>query len=254
MLEARRIEGDTTGDIAFKIIVANHRRNVGNIIGAELRDGPPGLKVTEDDAKTADEIIAWAKELKPTSEFIGNVRVLLALPDVSPRNVGYVAAGVFMFLKERIDIARQRANAFVGELGKKLNFRGMVVDARTTKGRFGATTLVTWRDPEGRTLKWFATGDEPVGEMGDVYQVAGTVKSHETYQNQAQTLLTRCKVGDTFAVDVDLGLGRNAWQATDGRRIIADPRAERIFLSPGHNKLRGVNAPDRIVVFEVLLR
>lgn len=252
MLEERMIAGDTTGDLAFKIIVENHRRKVGNIIGAELRGGPPGLQVTEDDGKTADEIIAWAKELKPTSEFLGNVRVLLAQPEVSPRNVGYVAAAAFMFLKERVSSARQQANAWVGELGKKVSFRGMVVDVRTMQGRFGGTTLVTWRDPEGRTLKWFATGDEPVGEIGSVYQVTGTVKAHDTYQNQAQTVLSRCKVGDTFAVEVDQGLARNAWQATDGRRVVADPRAERIFLSPGLNKLRGVNGSDRVIVFQVL--
>lgn len=254
MLEEKRIDGDTTGELAMKLIIANHRRGVGNIIGAELRDGPPGLRVTEDDAKDADAIIAWAKTLQPTSEFLGNVRVLLAQDHVSPRNVGYVAAAAFMFLKERVASRRQQANAWVGEIGKKVSFRGMVVDVRTTQNRFGGSTLVTWRDPEGRTLKWFATGDEPVGEIGSVYQVVGTVKAHDTYQGEHQTVLTRCKVGDTFALDVELGLGRNAWQASDGRRVVADPRAERIFLAPGHNKLRGVNGSERVIVFEVLLR
>lgn len=253
MLEQRGIEGDTTGELAFKIILAHHRRQGGNVIGAQLRDAPPGMGVTEDDARTADEIIAWAKDLNPTSEFLGNVKVLLARPDISPRNVGYAAAAAFVFLKERVASAKQ-ANAWVGEVGQKVNFRGTVVDVRTTQGRFGATTLVTWRDPDGRTLKWFASGDQPVGEIGSVYQVAGTVKAHDTYRDEKQTMLTRCKLGDTFAVDVELGLARNVWQASDGRRIVADPRAEKIFLSPGHNKLRGVNGPDRIIVFEVLLR
>jgi superfamily I DNA/RNA helicase len=78
----------------------------------------------------------------------------------------------------------------VGTLGKRQTFRLTVDRIFDTDGQWGTTHIHQMRDGDGNVFKWFTTSEKL--DAGKTYDVKGTVKNHETYRGEAQTILTRC--------------------------------------------------------------
>jgi len=92
--------------------------------------------------------------------------------------------------------APRAASRHMGTLGKRETFRLTVDRIFDTDGQWGTTHIHQMCDASGNVFKWFSTSEKL--DAGVTYDVKGTVKSHETYRGEAQTVLTRCaatKVG-----------------------------------------------------------
>ncbi len=48
------------------------------------------------------------------------------------------------------------------------------------------------QDENGNVYVWFASGNF-VPDLGSHYHIKGTVKKHDDYKGDKQTILTRCK-------------------------------------------------------------
>jgi hypothetical protein len=83
--------------------------------------------------------------------------------------------------------------AHFGEIGKREVFVLTVIGVRGMEGRFGPSTLVTFRTVEGLVGKWFATGSCDI-EIGETYRVKATVKKHDEWKGEKQTGLSRCDI------------------------------------------------------------
>lgn len=91
--------------------------------------------------------------------------------------------------------ARAAASQHIGTVGQKVDFTATVEMAKPVSTRFGGTTLIKMRDASGNCLVWWASAYEATYvSPGDVLSGHGKVKSHDEYQGEKQTTLTRCSV------------------------------------------------------------
>jgi len=83
-------------------------------------------------------------------------------------------------------------NEWVGTEKERLrNLELAVTNVREYEGDYGTTTYITFRDAEGRTLQWKASGTRDL-EVGHNVKLTGTVKKHEVYRERNITQLARC--------------------------------------------------------------
>lgn len=86
-----------------------------------------------------------------------------------------------------------RVDAFIGTVGeKKRPFTGVVRIAREFETQYGTSTLYIIDTPEG-TAKWFTSSRTVELEEGQAVSFTATVKSHEIYDGERQTVVLRPK-------------------------------------------------------------
>lgn len=95
--------------------------------------------------------------------------------------------------------AAAAASDFVGEIGERLDVEAMVTFTHRIerdphdRGFGGDKVLVGLVDDAGNILKTFATGGWAwKASKGDRVHLRATVRRHETYDGERQTVLTRC--------------------------------------------------------------
>lgn len=136
-----------------------------------------------------------------------NLRVILDSPSgvVSFRNVAVVASLVSVYVRqlerEQEREAKQAvasAQGFIGEVGERVrDFELTLSTVREWEGQYGWTTLLVGHTPSGHIVKWFASGRFDY-EVGQVLKIeAATIKDHDEFRGQDQTVITRAKI-DTF--------------------------------------------------------
>jgi len=69
-----------------------------------------------------------------------------------------------------------------------------VVFYTSLEGMYGTTHLYKFADGSGNKITWFTSNDQSL-EVGDslVVKVA-TIKKHDTYNGEKQTIITRAKI------------------------------------------------------------
>lgn len=104
--------------------------------------------------------------------------------------------------KERVEAqekARKAISQHIGQIGDKIDLDVVLekrawFDVPSFRG-FGTDTMYvfTFRDQQGNALVW-KTGVGLVYETGTKVHLTGTIKEHNEYDGEKQTVLTRCKV------------------------------------------------------------
>lgn len=152
------------------------------------------------DTKTV-EIINWMQNLDgSSSDFFNNLKVLASGKFVAIKYWGFIAAGVFTFLKMEDDRkALENSNEINDYLPNvKVKDRVKVIctltSIRPIDGYYGITYLHTFKDQDGRIINWFATSN-PMddSDVGQIMTITGTVKKLDEYNGEKQTMLTRVK-------------------------------------------------------------
>lgn len=82
---------------------------------------------------------------------------------------------------------------FVGAVGDKVNMTLRLARVSGFESCFGYTSVYTFEDDRHNKIVW-KTGKSIGHEVGDVITVSGTIKEHNEYRGEKQTVLTRCKV------------------------------------------------------------
>jgi len=110
------------------------------------------------------------------------------------RNKGFVAYAVQAFKKdteEQIEREKsaQNPSEHQGEIGKREVFTLTVSNENTIEGYMGTTWLYTMVDADGNKFKWFASN--PKLTVGETYSLKATVKKHDEWKGEKQTVITR---------------------------------------------------------------
>lgn len=106
-------------------------------------------------------------------------------------------------------LAAKAASRWVGEVGAKVTVAGTVVFTKVVESAYGSSVLVVV-DADGDKVTTFATAAWVWdAAKGDTVTLTGTVKSHETYEGEQRTVLTRTKCAEFDA----------AVKARDERRL-----------------------------------
>lgn len=166
---------------------------------------PLWVDPTEADAAAGAEALTWVRSLDENrvqkSDYLSNLSIACTLDAIQRRQAGIVASAMSAYLRDLADVekrAQERADRpesqFVGEVGARLrNLTLTVTFVKYLESQFGTTTLVALTDQQGNAFKWFGSGYHDL-KPGEAVTLTGTVKGHEMYQGERQTVLTRCKL------------------------------------------------------------
>lgn len=137
--------------------------------------------------------------MRYSGDYIWNLKVALANDVIAERSYG-LAASILGAYQREMDYARQRAvdaqempeSNWVGTPGERINALLSVVAFRYLDNDFGVSTLVTYSDPSGNILKWFASGKQfPV--VGAEADLEFTIKAHTEFNGRKETSILRVK-------------------------------------------------------------
>jgi hypothetical protein len=84
-----------------------------------------------------------------------------------------------------------RPSQHVGEVGQRLDLELEVQHVNSRDTDYGLLHIISMRDQIGNLIVWM-TGST-TATAGDRFHVRGTVKKHNEYQAEQQTVLTRCR-------------------------------------------------------------
>lgn len=95
--------------------------------------------------------------------------------------------------------ARKAISQHIGQVGDKIDLdvtleKSAWFDVPSFRG-FGTDTMhvYTFRDTQGNALVWKTSGCLDI-EEGQQVHLKGTIKAHDEYKDEKQTVLTRCKI------------------------------------------------------------
>ena len=155
-------------------------------------------RILAEEPEAIQSLIEAGERVGTDSDYGMNLQVALASETVSSRALGILTSVVGVYHREQVKEAERKANpqvqGFFGEVKERL--RGLeltVVAVKYIDGMYGTTTLVVFRTAEGKTAKWFASGYKEF-ELGQEIVADATIKGHETYEGNDQTMLTRVTV------------------------------------------------------------
>ena len=150
------------------------------------------------------DMITYARDLRDVddSEYARSISAIVRGTHeghclVSGRNVKMLASVVSGFQRARAREAEASVTInsdYVGTIRKRQTFPGLkVIFSRNFDSYYGEKQLVKFVDGAGNVLVWWNSGSANP-QVGETYDVIGTPKSHETYGDTKQTVLTRCKL------------------------------------------------------------
>ena len=82
---------------------------------------------------------------------------------------------------------------WVGNIGERITMPFTCVRIMHFSNEYGNSTMFQFETDDGDICMWSTQTSKDIKE-NHRYLVAGTIKSHNTYRNQQQTILTRCTI------------------------------------------------------------
>lgn len=218
---ARENGGRATADQAWTFLTDAKARNACKAFPAD------------DDTAKAEAALSWAEALTDgevnasSGDYLHNVRAIARSGLVSYRTAGIGGSIVAAYERAmgRIRLNAERAarptlNVHMGTEGKKAAFgcnpgKGkaaaevlstdpLTLDFVTGYSTdYGYTTVLKFRTKDGALIVWKASNTTlDRGDVGKRFTLKGTVKKHDNYKGELQTLMTRCTVEPALDVEV----------------------------------------------------
>ena len=158
--------------------------------------------LSEEDQRLVQNTLSWCEEQKGENEYLFSLGVIARSGLTNARAKGFAASMIPTFQRERARELHKaqleslpQHNTYLGSIGKKEEFTGILERVGGYSTAYGYTTVLTFRTEEGACLVWKASNTEVGREhIGKRFSVRGTIKAHEEYQGTKQTVMTRCKV------------------------------------------------------------
>jgi len=162
------------------------------------------VKLEPQDEKMAEATITWAENLTDAEvdaaqgDYLHNLRAVARSGLVDFRTKGLAASMVAAY-KRTIEQAREgaerRPSEWVGTVGERGAFIGVLKSRNVFEGQYGYTTFLTFLTPAGDVLQWKASGQQlDEQDVGKTYAITATIKGHGQWKDRKQTELTRAKL------------------------------------------------------------
>lgn len=81
-----------------------------------------------------------------------------------------------------------------GAIGDKISVKATVKKVTPIDGMYGRTYFHVFHDEKGNAYTWNTKTQSLT--QGRIVQLSGTISAHDTYRNEKQTKLVRCKIND----------------------------------------------------------
>lgn len=166
-----------------------------------LKNMDKKIKINDTDYETADKVIEFFKNYETNDTFEHNVRLFVTgLTPISYEN-GFVAYAYELYKKiiaRQEELANRKTSNFYGNIGDRINITGKIIRAGHYDTQFGTVVIFKITDENGNIFIWKTTSFVDVDNNVTV-NVTGTVKEHNEYRDEKQTVLTRCKIRELVA-------------------------------------------------------
>lgn len=151
----------------------------------------------------AEDAIKWVNEQEGTNNYINNLKVICAEQYCSYRDLGIIislAAAYNRAINDEIEKERREAEKeiekksdYLGQVGDKVNFKTSSLSCVWSgENIYGMSYMWKLVDEEDNVAMW--TTNNGSFDIEKTYQVSGSIKKLEEYNEVKQTWLTRCKL------------------------------------------------------------
>lgn len=155
-------------------------------------------KPTPEDIEQGRAALAWARSLTPASDYENNLVLVTTQPCVKSKHKGILASVVPAHTRVLSqNMAQKHATTgnesqHVGKIGERLSLSLEVQGVHSLETEYGPLHIISMRDPNGNRFIW-KTGSVLL-KPGERVHGQGTVKQHDEYRGEHQTILSRCKL------------------------------------------------------------
>lgn len=153
--------------------------------------------------ETVKNALSWIISLETDGGYLHNLKMVSLKNYTEYRDQGLLASLFSAYYKtleteqQKKDREAKKINQtqskYVGNIGDKIQKELTFVKYFCYETQYGTTTIYLFEDSEGNIYKWNSTKIIDKNE-GEQITLKGTIKDHEEYKEQKQTVLTRCKV------------------------------------------------------------
>lgn len=175
-----------------------------------------GKTIEDKYIEKAKEVINFFETYEPWDGFESDTRIFVTGRKPITNANGFVAYAYTLYNKiiaklnkKKEEEAHKALSNFVGEVGKKITATGKIIIAGGYETMYGYTRIYKLTDENNNVYIW-KTGNclnitnengivKDITEIGTV-EMTGTIKEHNEYNGEKQTVLTRCKVRELVAV------------------------------------------------------
>lgn len=123
--------------------------------------------------------------------FNNNLQNFVEVGFVNITNIGLVS--FLPVLISKLNQPKTESN-YIGTIKEKITVKATLTNVYGFETAYGYTNLYNFLDEQGNKLSWFNTGKKPDCQVNDVVTLTGTVKDHNLYKGEKQTVLVRCKI------------------------------------------------------------
>lgn len=186
---------DSTKNVVISILmdgIENTERHFGLQIPSEKEI------FTEGKRQLVSSIIDYYVKLDGDTEFLHNIKVILAEKYCNIKNVGLLVYLPFGYKKamenmdrEKIRLENNSGFVYFGEIGKRYKDIETTLSVLTSyDSMYGMTYIYKLEDADNHIFVWKTSNFFETGN----YMVTMSIKDHKEYRGQKQTDVTRCKL------------------------------------------------------------
>lgn len=156
----------------------------------------------------AGKALDWCKELEPKDgeDYLYNINLVARSGYVKDKTVGLAASILAAYRRATGQVEEPKGprpvSQHIGAVKDKLELDVQCKKVISVEGMYGSTGIHKMEDDVGNSLTWFASGGTTWLHEGGYYRIKGTVKAHDEYKGQKQTILTRVKILKEYDDDV----------------------------------------------------
>ena len=193
-----KLNGYNSSKQKFEHGIPSTGDNVKQTINFKNKGNVPSASVTEQ--KDIVKVIDYLKEFNADGEklqdFYTNLKNILKYDYCKYSHIAMLST-VFVvvdIIKANIlkQLEKQKSN-FVGIVGDKIQ-KSLTLEARFGYDTdYGYMNINLFKDTEGNIYKWCSKNTLEI-EVGEYKMVKATIKAHEEYNSQNQTVILRCKI------------------------------------------------------------
>lgn len=166
------------------------------------------VQSSQEDDQTVDAVLTWLKSADvgvaaEDSPYLHNLSAMAIAGSVPGHKVGLMASAVQAWKRAQAKRAEETVSQFVGDLGKRCDFKVTLVRTTDLHSEWGTKTLHNFIDEAGNRLVWFSTGYSPL-RIGQTYHITAKVEKHQIYKDAFQTVLSRVTCQDLKLLEVTI--------------------------------------------------
>lgn len=148
-------------------------------------------EITEKSKELAQKAIHWARnEMEAKNDYFHNLKIIVAGDKIKIKNIGFAASLIPTYQREKELKAKSN---FYGNIKDKIEKELTLQKVFTFETDFGLCHIYKFVDVEGNIFIW-KTSKYIKNEEGETIKIKGTIKDHNEYKGENQTILTRCKI------------------------------------------------------------